>query len=44
VEVRGLESEGMKCDGTIVCVCERARAIRAEDGTVPYYEGTVEDI
>ncbi|MGE5444011.1 MAG: PAS domain S-box protein [Ignavibacteriales bacterium] len=43
-EVRGLESEWIRCDGTIVFVRENTRAIRGEDGTVLYYEGTVEDI
>ncbi len=43
-EVRGLESEWIRCDGAIVFVRENARAIRGEDGSVLYYEGTVEDI
>jgi PAS domain S-box-containing protein len=43
-EVRGLESEWIRQDGSIIFVRESARAIRAEDGTVLYYEGIVEDI
>ena len=43
-EVRGLESVWTRKDGTTMHVRENARAIRAEDGTVLYYEGTVEDI
>jgi PAS domain S-box-containing protein len=43
-EVKGLESEWIKSDGTVIFVRESARAIRAQDGTVQYYEGIVEDI
>jgi two-component sensor histidine kinase len=34
----------MKRDGAVIFVRENARAIRGENGTVLYYEGTVEDI
>ncbi|MER3446479.1 MAG: hypothetical protein C4291_06340 [Candidatus Dadabacteria bacterium] len=43
-EVRGLESEWIRQDGSIIFVRESARAICAEDGTILYYEGIVEDI
>jgi PAS domain S-box-containing protein len=43
-EVRGLESQWVRRDGTVIFVGENARAIRGEDGSVLYYEGTVEDI
>ncbi|MBI4548090.1 MAG: PAS domain S-box protein [Ignavibacteriae bacterium] len=43
-EVRGLESTWMKRDGSTMFVRENAKAIRAEDGSILYYEGTVEDI
>lgn len=41
--VRGLESKWTRPDGTVIFIRENARAIRGEDGTVLYYEGTVED-
>jgi PAS domain S-box-containing protein len=43
-EVRGLESAWMRRDKSVIFVRENARASRGEDGTVLYYEGTVEDI
>lgn len=43
-EVKGLESAWKKYDGSIIHVSENARVVRAEDGAVLYYEGTVEDI
>lgn len=43
-EVRGLECGWIRRDGSVVIVRENAKAIRGEDGTVLYYEGTVEDI
>lgn len=43
-EIRGLESVWNRKDGTRVHVRESARAIRGEEGTVLFYEGTVEDI
>ncbi len=43
-EVRGLESKWTRPDGTVVFIRENARAIREEDGTVLYYEGTIEDV
>jgi PAS domain S-box-containing protein len=43
-EVKGLESAWTKRDGTVIFVRESARAVRAEDGTVLYYDGAVEDI
>lgn len=43
-EISGLESAWVKRDGSVVFVLESTRAAREEDGTVFYYEGTVEDI
>jgi PAS domain S-box-containing protein len=42
--VRGFETRWRKLDKSIVFVRENAKAIRAPDGTLLYYEGTVEDI
>jgi len=33
-----------EADGTDIFVSENARAVKSEDGTVLYYEGTAEDI
>ncbi|MCF8302148.1 MAG: PAS domain S-box protein [Bacteroidales bacterium] len=43
-EVRGLEAIWKKRDGSWIEVRENARTVRSNDGTVLYYEGTVEDI
>jgi PAS domain S-box-containing protein len=43
-EIKGLESEWTKKDGTVIFVRESAKAVRGDDGAVVYYEGTVEDI
>jgi len=43
-KVKGFEAKWKRHDKTIIHVRENARAIRAADGTVIYYEGTVEDI
>jgi PAS domain S-box-containing protein len=43
-EISGLESAWVKQDGSLVYVLESTRAVRGEDGTVLYYEGTVENI
>jgi len=43
-EVRGLESTWKRKDNTSVFVRESAKVIRDDDGTILYYEGTVEDI
>jgi len=42
--VAGLESAWTKADGTTVWVRESARVVRAGDGAVLFYDGTVEDI
>jgi PAS domain S-box-containing protein len=42
--VRGFETKWRKPDRSIIFIRENARAIRASDGTLLYYEGTVEDI
>jgi PAS domain S-box-containing protein len=43
-EIRGLESTWVRCDRSVIFVRENARAVRGRDGTILYYEGTVEDI
>ncbi len=43
-EVRGLESSWTTKDGRRLLVIENARAVRAADGTILHFEGTVEDI
>jgi PAS domain S-box-containing protein len=43
-EIRGFESGWIARDGRTVLVRENAQAIRGNDGSVAYYEGTVEDI
>lgn len=42
--VRGFEAKWRKRDKSIIFVRENAKAIRSPDGTLLYYEGTVEDI
>jgi PAS domain S-box-containing protein len=42
--VRGFETKWKKRDKSIIFVRENAKAVRAADGTLLYYEGTVEDI
>jgi len=42
--VRGFEAKWKRYDNTVIHVRENAKAIRAADGAVLYYEGTVEDI
>jgi PAS domain S-box-containing protein len=43
-KIRGFETKWRKPDKSIMFVRENARAIRAPDGTLLYFEGTVEDI
>ena len=43
-EIRGFESGWAARDGHMVLVRENARVVHAADGSVAYYEGTVEDI
>jgi PAS domain S-box-containing protein len=43
-EVKDLESAWTRKDGTIVYLCERAKAICDPNGKILYYDGTVEDI
>jgi len=38
------ESQIFRKDGSIIWISENARAVRNSDGTLLYYEGTVEDI
>ncbi len=40
----GRESAWIRKDGTPISIRENARVVRADDGTVLYYEGTLEDI
>jgi PAS domain S-box-containing protein len=42
--VSKFESQVYRCDGSVLWISEYARAVRDEDGSVLYYEGTVEDI
>lgn len=42
--VLGLEAQVYCQDGSVIWICESARAIRDANGTLLYYEGTVEDI
>jgi len=42
--VRGFETKWRRRDKSMIFVRENAKAIRAPDGTLLYYEGTVEDI
>jgi PAS domain S-box-containing protein len=43
-EVRGVEASWKRRDGSVVFFRESARAIRADDGAVLYYDGTIEEI
>jgi PAS domain S-box-containing protein len=43
-EARGLEAAWKRRDGSTIFVRESARAFRAEDGRVLYYDGIVEDV
>ncbi|MCR6656332.1 MAG: response regulator [Opitutus sp.] len=43
-EVRGLEYQVYRRDGSIIWICEHARAVRGEEGEVLYYEGFIQDI
>jgi PAS domain S-box-containing protein len=43
-KVKGFEAKWRRRDGTVIYVRENAKAIHAADGTVIYYEGTVEDM
>jgi two-component system NtrC family sensor kinase len=43
-QVRGLEGVWLRRDSSAIFVRENARAVRAEDGSVLFYEGTIEDI
>ncbi len=43
-EVRGLEYEVYRRDGSTLWISEHARAVRDEQGRVLYYEGFVQDI
>ena len=42
--VSKFESRVRRKDGTVIWISENARAVRNENGTLIYYEGTVEDI
>ncbi|MFX0212233.1 MAG: PAS domain S-box protein, partial [Candidatus Hodarchaeota archaeon] len=43
-EVKGFESQFIRPDGTFTYIRENARAIKDSDGSILYYEGSVEDI
>jgi diguanylate cyclase (GGDEF)-like protein/PAS domain S-box-containing protein len=42
--VTQFESQAYRRDGSVIWISENARVVRAADGRVLYYEGTVEDI
>lgn len=43
-EIKGHEALWTRRDGTVIAVRENARAVRAQNGEVLFFEGTVEDI
>ncbi|MBF2046106.1 MAG: response regulator [Elainella sp. C42_A2020_010] len=43
-EVSEFESQVYRKDGSRIWISENVRAVRAEDGSLHYYEGTVQDI
>ncbi|MEM9449394.1 MAG: PAS domain S-box protein [Cyanobacteria bacterium P01_E01_bin.6] len=43
-EVYGFESQVYRKDGSLIWISENARAVKDADGTLLYFEGTVEDI
>jgi PAS domain S-box-containing protein len=43
-EVRGLESQVTRPDGSVIYIRENANVIKDSDGSVLYYEGSMEDI
>jgi PAS domain S-box-containing protein len=43
-EVRGLEAQFKRRDGSSISIRENSRAIKDADGRIAYYEGTIEDI
>jgi PAS domain S-box-containing protein len=42
--VRGLEYQVRRRDGGLIWISESARAVRAADGTIRYYEGFIDDV
>ena len=42
--VTGFEAQIRRRDGSLLWISENARAVRDTDGSVLYYEGTVQDI
>ena len=43
-EIRGLESNWTRSDGTPMFVRENVKTVRSDSGEILYYEGAVEDI
>src|SRR5258706_11205604 len=43
-EVRGMEYQIRRKDGSIIWISEHSRAVRDDQGRVAYYEGFIEDI
>ncbi|MCK4591645.1 MAG: PAS domain S-box protein, partial [Candidatus Latescibacteria bacterium] len=43
-QVKGLEANWKKKDGTTLIVREKAHVVRDDEGEILYYEGTIEDI
>ena len=42
--IRDFEAQVYRTDGSVIWITENARCVRGPDGTILYYEGTVEDI
>jgi PAS domain S-box-containing protein len=42
--VRGLEYQVRRKEGAVIWISENARAVRDRNGTILYYEGTIQDI
>ncbi len=43
-EIKGHEALWTRRDGTVIAVRENARAVRAQNGEVLFFEGTIEDV
>lgn len=42
--VKGFESQAYRRDGSVIWISENGRAVKSPDGSLLFYEGTVEDI
>lgn len=43
-EINGREAQWVRRDGLVIFIRENVRTVRAQDGTILYYDGAVEDI